>query len=576
MSKRRINIYLILLILIFCFHLANNYFWLKNNNSVKGVDVQIHLFSSIEFFYRLSDVIFSSTVHFWTKLVDIIELLNRPIHPNIDWPNFVNLCASFFYFIFGRSLLAAKLTMLPFFLILIVSTYSIGKKIANRFVGLCAAFTVSMYPIIFESTRQYALDFPLTAMVALTILFLLQCDSFKNRKYAILLGFAFGIGMLVKGQLVLFIIMPLCLVLFNTSKQIFSSFRNPSELAPKISSYTKIICNIGFFIIIAALISSIWWGNKLFQVVVALREQTVNPLLIYQGLLKVEDYSRAYLYSRHSVEIAKNSVGPFLFLIFSIAFIFFIKAKVKYKGILVGWISFPFLLCSFIFLAKQGRFLMPLLPGLALISAWGVSQIKGRRFKHLSLGIIVVFGLTQFFILSYSTKDYRYTVTEKKKIFGSSTYGRDSYYKNFNDFKIDEIVKVIRERSAGKEQIKVGSIVFDRHRPGSLELVYWLKLKDRFIDPIDLKEMHGYFLRDFDSLDFILFRPPRYSTFVWPKGERFRQEFKNRYSIKWLEIQSDPRWFKLLDKLENSQSEFEFIKKIERENGFRCYIYKRR
>lgn len=568
MSKKRISIYPVLLVSIFCFHLINNYLWLRNSISIEGVDVENHLLYSIQFFYRLSDVVLNPTVPFWTKLLDIIRLLNRPIHTNIYWPSFVNLCAAAFYSIFGRSLLAAKLTMLPFFLILLVSTYLIGKEIANRFVGLCAAFMISMYPIIFESSRQYALDLPLTALVALTILFLLYCDNFKNRKYTILLALSCGIGMLIKGQLALFIIGPICLVLFNLAKEVKKSCRR----------WFKLIFNLFLFIIIAILISSIWWGNKIGSALFSIYK------FIYYTFYRIEEYSQEYVYSVYLPEISRNSVGFFFSLIFLIALIFFIKARVKYKGILISWILFPFLLFSFLVLAKQGRFLMPLLPGLALISAWGVSRIKIRRFKYLILGIIVIFGLTQFFTLSYCSAARREISLGPIKIFGRSRYGDLPYYR---DLKINEIIEVLRKGYPQDEEIKVGSIIFFNDlRPGTWEMLYWLKLKDRFIKPIDLVEMHSYFHRDFDFMDFILFCPPRFSRLSWPKGERFRQELRKTHFLNWdpaisIEqwrgaLQSDPAWFELLKRLEDSQSEFEFIKKIEREDGFRCYIYKRR
>ncbi len=582
MNQRRINIYLILLILFFCFHFINNYIWVRSNNSTIGVDVSNHLFFSIEFFYQLSDILSNTAVHFWDKLVDIIKLLNTPvgITNNVYWPRFVNLCASVFYFIFGKSLLAVKSTMLVFLFILLVATYLIGKQIVNRFVGICAAFIVSMYPMIFESSRQYALDFPLTAMVTLTILFLIQCENFKNRKYAILLGLSLGISMLVKGQAIIFITAPLCAVLIYASKEISVLSTNPPDSIARISLSRKIIYNFILFVIVAGLIASIWWADKLADTVLSLREHadsTFSNFLVYTGFFEIRDYSQAYLYSRHLVELSKNSLGYFFFLIFCIAFIFFIRAKVKYKSILLSWILFPFLLFSFILLVKHGRFLMPIFPALALITAWGIYRIKNRKFRYLSLAAVVIFALIQFFMLSYSRHQFRNISIGPIRIFGGTLYGEGlPYYKDFRDLQTDEIVGAIRKEYPADREVKLGLIDFDGLPPYRFERLFWLRLKDRFIEPIDLAQMHAHFLRDFYLMDCLLFCPPPQSTLVWPKGEKFKQEFKKYYPIKWLEHQFIPSWTKVFEKLENSESKFELLRKIERDNGPQCYIYKRR
>jgi len=216
MSKRA-YLYPILALSIIFFALASNYFWLKGDDSICGMGSILILRSSIEFFYDFSDIFKENTTSIWTKLKEVIGLSGRPVrHSSLYWPNGLNLGASIFYFFLGNSLLSAKLSLLPYLFILLFSTYLIGRLIYSDFVGILALFFLFSYPLIFQSSRQFQLDFPLTAMVSLNILLLLKCDNFKNRLYSFLFGLALGWAMLIKGQVMLFIIWPLFFVLYRT------------------------------------------------------------------------------------------------------------------------------------------------------------------------------------------------------------------------------------------------------------------------------------------------------------------------------------------------------------------------
>ena len=179
----RNKLYIIIVLVILVFAVLSDYIWIKGNDSINGVDSQNHLFFSINFFYDFSDIVTQGTFSLWEKAWKSMELLTRPVkHSCFYWPNGLNFSASFFYFLFGPKLISAKLTLLPYLLILLISTYLIGKTLYGRLAGIMAMFILFMYPLIFESFRQFQLDSPLTAMVALSMLTLIKSDYFKDSR----------------------------------------------------------------------------------------------------------------------------------------------------------------------------------------------------------------------------------------------------------------------------------------------------------------------------------------------------------------------------------------------------------
>lgn len=96
-----------------------------------------------------------------------------------------------------------------FFIILITSIYGIGSLIYNRKTGLLAAFLTSVFPLIFGQSRNAMLDFPLAAMVSLSIYLILKTDGFRYVLYSILAGIALGLSQSTKESTFIFILTPL-------------------------------------------------------------------------------------------------------------------------------------------------------------------------------------------------------------------------------------------------------------------------------------------------------------------------------------------------------------------------------
>jgi hypothetical protein len=190
----------------------SNYALMKSDDSIIGSGSPNHLVFSIVFFDRITAIMHNHSLPIAARVLSTARALGESINGEPLWPNGLNLTASFFYSAFGRSLFSAKLSLLPYLCILIFSTYQIGRLMISPFAGCISAYLVFMSPLIFTSSRQFQLDFPLSAMVALSIALLLASDTFKQRKYSFLFGLALGWMLLIKVQGMSFIMWPLLVV----------------------------------------------------------------------------------------------------------------------------------------------------------------------------------------------------------------------------------------------------------------------------------------------------------------------------------------------------------------------------
>lgn len=346
------------------FSFFGNIYWISTHTSIKGADVPNHLLFSIEYLYKLSDIINDPSLSFPAKFSQFGKSLTKPVpHAAMYVPNFTYLTTYPFYITFGRTLFAAKTSNLLYIIILIVSLFLIVRSQSSNFIGLLSVMLTLMYPLIFESLRQYGPDLPLTALTTLSILMLLRCNNFRNLKYSIILGLTVGIGMLIKGQLLLIILGPALAICVETI------FLNKSIKKTK----PNYIFNIIIFLIIVIAISSLWWGTHFIEAIKSFGHHVVDAKKIETG----RTYFKVLFVQLKM--LALSSIGlPLLF--FSIfGTYFFLKSNIIKKYLFLAWIVVPIIIFTFISLETWPRYLMPVLPAIAAVTALGIHQIKKQQ-----------------------------------------------------------------------------------------------------------------------------------------------------------------------------------------------------
>lgn len=375
---------LVFLILIISFHGINNWIWINNNNTYYHIDEYYHL----TFSNKIYKIIFSNENELNPYKLDFITnpaFYQRPLMPLIT--------AIFFYPIFGVNANVAIMTNILFLAVLVFSTYAIGKKIYNKNTGLVAAFLVSMYPIIFGISRYYTYFIGLTAILSLSIYLLLLSDKFKNRKYSILFGISSGIGLLINIFFAVYAIGPILYV-------IFSSIRNLKK------NREKIFSNIIIAFLLCLSCAGIWYiysMNKYNYFNDEFKTFSVISKTIFSVKNSLNQYFKFFIFSfTYYLEklIDCQIMLPF-FILFCIGLFFYIKQKKKDISLIL-WIVIPYLLISIKFF-KTPTYVIPILPAIAILSSFWIFETKNKTLQKLLVIFVVIFGFTQFFIITYTT-----------------------------------------------------------------------------------------------------------------------------------------------------------------------------
>jgi|GEM_PF-3488633 len=563
----------ILLALIICFHLVNNYIWSAGNNVIIGVDVSNHLYFQLKFHNLFKGIISNSADTLWQKAGELFRLFRAPMpFPGcIYWPNFVYFFSSLFTLAFGAALLTVRMSGFVYLAVIFLSIYAIGKKMEGRAVGVLAALFVSMYPLIFESSRQYSLDLPLTAIVCLACLFLLRAERFTNLKYSLLLGLAAGIGMLIKGQFLIFMAAPLTAALGG---YFFAGSRR---------GINKIILrNIGASLILAVLISCLWWAGKIDNVLRSFPRHISAP----EKFLEVMDQvgrARSLEYYLYNIKaLFFDSLGIVFGVIFLLSLVFFIRSKARYLGFILSWLLIPVILFSIVFVVKHERFLMPILPAIALVSAWGAHKLIGVRARLIIIPLLVIFSLAQYYALSYF--NYRRNAGLAPKIIlsacGSSSYGIrpdmvDQRFDREKPYLINKAVKMIRGPRVDKGVCKVGTaMIAGNITPG--EARYWMYYFDPGIYARDWLEQGDMFYPELTDFNYMIISANRADGVTWPRGREFLDLAVRNRAMSPQMAGSFPFWEDNFNAFVRAEKDFELATVLDLNPGISWYIYKRK
>lgn len=476
----------VLLILIVIVYGINIYYFTTIDSAPPKWDEAVHLRDSFVFYNILKD---PSQISF--KVIK--EIINKSdlyplIRPSGYYPPMAPLVTSFLYFIFEMSAKTAVISNIIFLLILVFSIYKIGVLIFDRNTGLVASLLILLFPIILEHSIIYYLDLPLTAFTALAVFVLLKTDFFRNKKFSVIAGFCFGLGMLTKWTFFFFILGPLSYMIFKAFKTYYR--KSKSEFKP--------FKNIILFIFIGIITFGPYYFPILSQLLKETFKYSHGPLSHGPGYILSFDSIIFYF-----TVLWKDMITPFGFILFLSGIIFLLISKNRYRTFLLIWIIIPYLIFTFIIQTKTPRFMMPWLIPVSLLISFSIAKISSLKFINAKLIIekYAVVLLVLLFFISFIREDFKL---------------RDSVIEaSRGNWKLNEIIStlqkdIIRNRSAAQSENKpiyLGTIP-DHYFINGQTIRYYAALKQLPLNVIKLQDYSNAadkkFVRQFDRYDYIL------------------------------------------------------------------------
>lgn len=296
------------------------------------------------------------------------------------YPPIYHLTTLPFLAIFGYSLSSACLVNLLYLLILVWATYGIGKRLYNKLTGLLAAFLVSVYPYIAFMTNSFVIDLALASMVTLGMYLYLRSDEFTKRWPSILFGLVCGVGVLVKWTYGFFLIGPLLYSLWQAIRQ---RREQPGMLK-----------NTGMSLLIGFVVAWPWYSYNLIKFVrYSIRFSSIGA---NEGDPMILSLSSWLYYGKNLL----LQVQPVLLVLFVLGLLVYLITWKRQNKLLFWWLVLPYIILTMI-RNKDERYTLPFLAAVSIISCFWLVNIKKNVIKYVLISLVVVFGITQYFITSF-------------------------------------------------------------------------------------------------------------------------------------------------------------------------------
>ncbi|MEC4812526.1 MAG: glycosyltransferase family 39 protein [Scytonema sp. PMC 1069.18] len=362
----------------------------------------------------------TGTLNYW-------QALQNPQWLNPEWwqglwllsskiPPLTYILTAFVQNIFGTGPDEASLVMLLFSAILLGSVYGLGKVLFGESIGLWAAGLCQLFPALYQFRLTFLLDYPLAAVVTLSFFCLTAWRStltgvgvqgcrgvgekttlhppiFPSLLWAVIFGLSFGMAVMVKQTALLFLLTPIVWVGVGALKN-----RHWGRLAQLLGSFCVSLLVFGswyrtnwLFILTSGKRATIdsaiaegdaplntlqawtyYWQQLPYQISLPLLLIPIFCLLLHWGLSSKDSKTKNFPtpYTSHLIWLTVFLVGAYLL--------------------------------SSLNMNKDSRYVLPYLPVLSVVFAYGLtrfSNMRGQRIRWGTVGLAVILMLLNLFPL---------------------------------------------------------------------------------------------------------------------------------------------------------------------------------
>lgn len=288
-----------------------------------------------------------------------------------------------------------------FYLTTVVATYFLGREFLSKKASFLAAFIFAFYGFpLFYLHFTYS-ETAVTSFIVLALLFLAKSKNFSKVKQTVLFSFFFMIGNLVRWVVPIFVGGPLILAFLIVIARQFSK---------KTRNMRIISLNIGIFFLIGILpvLALFYIPNFSFfsEYISAQKEQEVAWASKWLGP------QFGQLFSTQSITYYLNILAQqtiFFFALFIIGFILGLIYLKRYAFLVLAFIV-TYAIFTFGTTWKGDRFIVPIYPTMALISAITFDFIKSKRLGTLIITATLVVGSLNFLGASWGVGPMKFSV----------------------------------------------------------------------------------------------------------------------------------------------------------------------
>ncbi|MFH1258970.1 MAG: glycosyltransferase family 39 protein [Elusimicrobiota bacterium] len=409
----------------------------------------------------------------------------------------------------------AILTNLLYLIIILLATYFLGAHLFGEFKGLAACWLVSTYPFLLYISRNALTETALTAWVVLSLLCFYKSQNFSSRSWSIFFGLSFSLGMLTKWTFFFFLAPPL---IWTIAVHWRKEWKN-----------SLIVLGI-------ILITAFPWYYSHFP-------QIIRYCLKYSQCGIVEGDPQGFTWpalTRYFWGLEELVFLPY-FILFIAGVLLYFFSRHKGRALIVWGVGLPYLINS-LMINKDVRYIMPILPALAVISSLAIGE---KGIKKIFLGLLIIWGSFQFVYSSFGKSE------KKINYFGHPLTIYDAYPPKAENWQNKEIFDYILKNRQGKDPLTVAGVVANYPIFHSSSLAVYTRCHQLPVYPLGYRGRLGEFS------EFVIYKTADYGPESALGGVKEGIE----------QIESPPQWF--------SQS-FQKVFSVNLPDGSQGIIYQRK
>lgn len=364
----KLDKYLILTLLLVLLHTIGNAVWTYLNNAPLNWDPSIHLINTFNYAQYVKGIFTNFNLISFLQISNyypiFIYLINIPlVYLFSENYKIVTFISSFF---FGLSIL-----------FLYLYTVQLFKKTNIAFYS---AFIFSFFITINQSSREYMLDLPLTALIIMALYFLERFRQNLKIKDMYLFFLFLCFAQLTKWYAFVYLLIPIIYLLIHFYK------------SKKIIPIKHIILNIIMFLLIV----SPWYLVNFVILIIKSSRAWFGEAVVRPNIFSF-DYFLSHL--KLLIIFQLNFFG---FIVFILSLIFLIKRKYERKLELIVILIFNYLFFTFV-PNRNIRYLIPITPFIAIILGYGTSHlIESKKILIKALcSAFLVYYVMSYFILTF-------------------------------------------------------------------------------------------------------------------------------------------------------------------------------
>lgn len=372
--------------------LVNTLVWLQRDTRPPRWDEASYMATSLRHYEALTTEGLVTLVQSFLTL----DRIRPPLVPALAVPA---------YLLFGRGAETALVVNLVALAGAILAVYGIGRRLVSPWCGLLAAFMVAMYPGVSSLSRLFLLEVCDMALVAYTLYALIRTKGFSHTTYSLAFGISAGFGLLCRAFFPVFLLGPVAVSLATAWRAGRHRHQEPGMPRP---TWPR---NARLALLMCALVAAPWYVLHMAPLVLRSLIAAYGAEAVGYGPEQPLTLQAITSYGISFINVHTAPYGMLLFLL-ALACLWWPRAPglctrdtapaAPGSRLLLLLSSMVIPGVFFTTLPSQDiKNILPVLPGMALITAWGLTVLPPRRLRHSLILGSVCWSLVQYWLGSY-------------------------------------------------------------------------------------------------------------------------------------------------------------------------------